>query len=332
MVESSTSSSRAISPELPSGPGVYKEECTTAGAGYCDSAAFERMSLKRKVDQEAPAENLPRGLQFEFEPKPEEHSALYLKDPARSTASCNAGDYRLYVGGGAINRAFGALFKKEHGLQFGKISEDYQTMHVELLEASRKAGRKLMAAKDVPQAAELLPKLCLAAAFGRAAGVQPEEEAANLSEGQAVSRFAGAIGSIVLDIFTDESRPFHPQNVAMLYVVGPKGEGCTGPRNADSGPLYDADRFLKAVELLAAQSIETVVEYNDIRGDLPAVEEVRWCLVSGGVYRHSSVSKLEVARATLEGMTSVRGADGLVVTFCYDEDCFKEAFQKMDEA
>jgi len=269
-----------------------------------------------------------KGIQFDFEPEPESFSALFLDAPARNTASCNAGDYRLYVGGGAINKAFGDLFKKEQGLQFGRISEDYQQLHMELLHASRKAGRKLVSARDLPKAAEILPKLSLLASFGRAADeVEPEGMEGTSPE------LRGAIGSVFIDVFQQEQRPMHPKNVAMLYVVGPKGEGATGPLGPGTGPLYDEDRFLESLEVLATKSIEAVAEYNDIRetscGPVPGppIEEVRWCLVSGGVYRHESVSKVDVARITIQGMRAARGADGLVVTFAYDEDVFKKAWQ-----
>ena len=33
----------------------------------------------------------------------------------------NAGDYKLYVGGGAINRAFGVLLREEQGLELVEV-------------------------------------------------------------------------------------------------------------------------------------------------------------------------------------------------------------------
>ena len=43
---------------------------------------------------------------FHFEEKCDGFPPLYLPQPQRRTASVNAGDYRLYVGGQAINGAF----------------------------------------------------------------------------------------------------------------------------------------------------------------------------------------------------------------------------------
>ena len=57
---------------------------------------------------------------------------------------------------------------------------------------------------------------------------------------------------------------------------------------------------------------------------LPFIDEVRWCLVSGGVYIHSSANKIDVASATLRGMRAVNG-DTPVVTFTYDNDVFRLA-------
>ena len=55
------------------------------------------------------------------------------------------------------------------------------------------------------------------------------------------------------------------------------------------------------------------------------VHEIRWCLVSGGVYLHKEVTKEEVASATMRGMRSTERGTGLHVTFAYDEDSFAKA-------
>ncbi|CAJ1426877.1 unnamed protein product [Effrenium voratum] len=62
---------------------------------------------------------------------------------------------------------------------------------------------------------------------------------------QGVKDLGGATGSVFIDVFREEKRPLHSRNVAMLYVVGPKGEGCPGPWGPDAGPLLDEDRFLE---------------------------------------------------------------------------------------
>ena len=37
--------------------------------------------------------------------------------------------------------------------------------------------------------------------------------------------FSGSSGSIILDVFDKRCRPLDKRNVAMLYVVGPRGQG-----------------------------------------------------------------------------------------------------------
>lgn len=61
-------------------------------------------------------------VRFSFEAKPVEHPPLCLEFPARSTAAVNAGDYRLYVGGLAINGAFAEMLHYEQGLGYDASS------------------------------------------------------------------------------------------------------------------------------------------------------------------------------------------------------------------
>ena len=49
----------------------------------------------------------------------------------------DAGDHRLYVGGGSINFAFGEALKQQQGLQFGYSSKEYAVLHESLVAASR---------------------------------------------------------------------------------------------------------------------------------------------------------------------------------------------------
>merc|ERR1712204_76660 len=104
--------------------------------------------------------------------------------------------------------------------------------------------------------------------------------------GQEDPRYEAAVGSVFIDVFEETSRPLHQRNVAMLYVVGPKGEGGT----AGKGPLLPLASFLASVERLGRVALQLVIDYNAqaMTARLPAIEEVRWCLVSGGVYRHSN--------------------------------------------
>lgn len=268
-----------------------------------------------------------RGLSFEE--KPAEFSPLYLPEPERNTAACNAGDYFLYLGGGSINGAFGKLISGEHELEMdtefhprkSPVQMEYMELHQLLLKASRERDGALVAASELSGAAELLKSLYLADSFcvsGEACG---EED----------PRYAAAVGSAILDVFEEPKRLLHQRNVAMLYVVGPKGEGS----KSGQGPLFPTDKFLSSVEQLGRASLKLVADYNKqyaavSDGRLPPVEEVRWCLVSGGVYKPPDATKEDVARATLKGIVAVQ--DRPLVTFTYDEDCFRLAFEAMARA
>ena len=68
-------------------------------------------------------------------------------------------------------------------------------------------------AEEVPEARALLEPLKLDAAFGMA-----DPESLRRSRGKDPST-----GAIFIDVFGKEERPGSKKNVAMLYVVGPKG-------------------------------------------------------------------------------------------------------------
>ena len=275
-------------------------------------------------------------LTFAFEAKPStDFTPVYLDKPALATAAMNAGDYKLYVGGGAINRAFGILLREEQGLELDESNPkwprnvDYARLHSALLSASRQSNSNLVSTGilDATQSEGLLGKLKLLAAFG-CAGDMFEEDT------------TGATGSVFIDVFKPGARPLHNKNVAMLYVVGPKGD------KADWAPGQALDKveFLASIERLACRVMDVVAEYNhtwagkaaalSVEGKwqvLPMLEEIRCCLVSGGGYKHSKATKLEVAKATQQGiLRSQRGilashGKAVTVTFTYDEDVFRKA-------
>jgi hypothetical protein len=112
----------------------------------------------------------------------------------------------------------------------------------------------------------------------------------------------------------------------MLYIVGPKGQGCVGPKD---GTLLNRNDFIMAVENMAERALNLVVSHNKVR-PTESIEIIRWCLVSGGVYRHPQVSKLEVAYHTLVGMRRSEACNTLTIDFTYDEDVFKTAYKKLE--
>ena len=133
----------------------------------------------------------------------------------------------------------------------------------------------MVIASEHPEASDFLKAARLTDCFAVAGESFGEED----------PRYEAAVGSAFIDVFEETSRPLHQRNVAMLYVVGPKGEGAF----AGQGPLLPLDRFLASVERLGTVALQLVVDYNAVQAkkltadQLPFIDEVRWCLVSGGV-------------------------------------------------
>eukprot|EP00930_Biecheleria_cincta_P059954 TRINITY_DN4566_c0_g1_i2.p1 TRINITY_DN4566_c0_g1~~TRINITY_DN4566_c0_g1_i2.p1 ORF type:complete len:324 (+),score=55.60 TRINITY_DN4566_c0_g1_i2:59-1030(+) len=142
---------------------ITQDQAFDATSASANDAVPDQTAAAASQTTESRSRN---GIIFRFEPKPEQFSPLYLTDPTHATASTNAGDYRLYVGGGAINCAFLELLKQEQGLRCGKRSEDYMKLHHSLLCASRASGT-LVSAADIPDGKHLLETLRLAASFGQ---------------------------------------------------------------------------------------------------------------------------------------------------------------------
>ena len=277
-----------------------------------DAAAESIDNPEHKPFSEIARQDQSPRLEFEKMPT-SKFSPLFLDQPSRRTVAVNAGDYRLYVGGYAINGAFAELLKQRHGLALETLHDAYTELHSALLAASRANGGTLVDATQMPEAVSLMTELKLAASMG-IAGEGADEDEFGLQ---------AASGAVFLHIFLGGSEPNGAAgNVAMLYVVGPKGEWCTGPKQ---GPLLPLERFLSAVERMSRRALEIISEYNRRTAAVASIQELRWCLVSGGVYCHWNATKLDVARATLRGMREAKVFGLEVVTFTYDEDIFQKA-------
>jgi len=63
---------------------------------------------------------------------------------------------------------------------------------------------------------------------------------------------------------------------------------------------------------------------------LPRMELLRICLLSGGVYKHPAASKVEVASALIKGLISGSGGPLMpVLDFAFDDDCFLQAWKEL---
>jgi len=103
------------------------------------------------------SETQSAGARFNFEAQGlGKHSPLYQNTPVRSTVAVNAGDYRLYVGGHAINGAFAELLHEEQGTDYDMENFNrwelvhYTQLHRELLTASRNSGGTFVASPSIP--------------------------------------------------------------------------------------------------------------------------------------------------------------------------------------
>ena len=121
-------------------------------------------------------------------------------------------------------------------------------LHESLIAASNASRGALVHAREIPEARFLLRQLKLSNAFCRS-GCRGGKD---------------ATGAVILDVFEVESRPSSPLNVAMLYVVGPKGQRA-GRKLDFKGPQpYPRREFLVAIEDLGQKALELVAAYNEI--------------------------------------------------------------------
>ena len=58
-------------------------------------------------------------------------------------------------------------------------------------------------------------------------------------------------------------RVINKRNIAMIYVVAPKGQGCRGPTKG-RGPSLPEDEFLQNITNLGKRAISTIEAYNDL--------------------------------------------------------------------
>ena len=159
-----------------------------------------------------------------FEGKPENggsYSKLHTEDAQNNTASVNPGDYRLYVGGNSINLAFHRLFCGT-GLckEPQKMRDNFEQLHKDLLRQSlgdwnaHGLPETVAASGVLPNAKERLAEVGLVESICTA-GYPYQND---------VKGFSGSTGSVFIDVFQEEKRPLSKKNVAMIYVVGPRGE------------------------------------------------------------------------------------------------------------
>eukprot|EP00923_Selenidium_pygospionis_P016954 GHVN01029823.1.p1 GENE.GHVN01029823.1~~GHVN01029823.1.p1 ORF type:complete len:366 (+),score=60.71 GHVN01029823.1:103-1098(+) len=193
-------------------------------------------------------------------------------------ASLNAGDTALYVGGGAINRAFSMVLEEA-----GHRVDAYQATHKATINAGEYRRSGLRGGKGDDN---------LIVSFASVVG----------SAKNAITPRYPVEGVCIVDVFkkgkSPKSDPYEC-NMGMVYVVGPKDEGEGTPQ------------YLGRVKAMAENIQSALLKYNrfvikaskeDSIDGLRPINLVRICGVSMGMYRPRGIEKLLVADKIIEGL------------------------------
>jgi len=257
-----------------------------------------------------------------------------------SMASVNAGAFRLYVGGGAINRGFALTLKAA-----GHTVSHYEDVHVDF------RNTVLQHKKNQPEdmRASVTTKLHFMSEFGKDEPADGMDDSCLLMS-ELPNRFISdrtRAGTVYIDTFVEERRPFNNiTNGAMVYVVGPEGD-----------QAENASDFVSAVQYTGSNLYRAVALYNQhTTSKRVPISYVRVCLVSGGLFRHADVTKTRVAEALIAGISaafyrlsetsdSEEAKDGKGETeaeeggkpqhllphinFAFDDNCFHLAYKRM---
>ncbi|CAE7745886.1 Dusp19 [Symbiodinium pilosum] len=238
-------------------------------------------------------------------------TAIYESASAgKNFASVNAGNpKKLKVGGGTINGQFAQELQKVAGHD----PDSYSPAHEALLRVATQAGARHGL---IPAPATLRLPSCLEAAYiylGRTP-----------AEAEQIAGDSGRGGLVILDMFESKSRPYHEQNVAMVYTVGPQ-----------RGYEPDDGTFLSKVRLVGRNVVAACHDYNAQNPPQP-IEQVRLCLVSGGKFAER-VPKEHVARQLVLGVLDVQLAEWVKadavpeIEFAYDGDVFRKEWAALVE-
>lgn len=234
-------------------------------------------------------------------------SAIYDENPTEYFCSLNAGDASLYVGGEGINRAFAEMLSSS-----GQTVDKYESLFKELLtKAVKENGEKTddeVKASFMENIEKAYPDVKLALCRIRT----------NMKKGNDYST-----GAVFIVTFKKHFPHKKEKNMGMVYVVGPRGKSYSS-----------ASAFLEAVQETAENVMTALCDYNgfvkreEVRQHY-RMNVCRICLFSGGIYKHSGVSKLDLAKAILNGLAKgYRHGPSPRLNFAYDEDAFKEAWIK----
>ena len=285
-------------------------------------------------------------------------------DTGTTMASVNAGAFRLYVGGAAINRwrscSVPATVPVMPGVR-SPLLRDTRNLISELAERRAFAQQLKAAGHDVSGYEDMHWNFLVTAL--KHVKTQPDQissrrqlhHLSDLAEGntddeelvRGVANISVLLsplpkrfireevraGTIFIDSFTKEHRPCeNPANSAMIYAIGPEGD-----------QAEDADDFIMAVQCTGENMYRAVTLYNQSPPQKRSpIDFVRVCLVSGGLFKHEEVSKTRVAEALISGMSTAffqlrSETDPNTpfrpphVNFAYDENVFHKAYTRLQQ-
>lgn len=268
--------------------------------------------------------------------------------PATFMGSLNAGDEQLYIGGGAINKAFNIAIR----------TDDYDTtlydlsvkMHLSCYMDCYNVEEEEDLVPDIYSRTKYLNKINDAYLNTNKAGTLHHfnafKEGGKFADNPYIadmylyvseSRLTDFIsnGLYPADIFIDilKKLPYNNEaNKAMLYCVGPKGlRGLNGIKGKHASTTDD---FKDAVYIVGKNIANAIYHYNNTP-DTEKIDYVRICLISGGGFKHEGVSHIEVAESIIKGihevnvMNSKKQITNVVYNFAYDNDAFKQAYDNL---
>lgn len=254
--------------------------------------------------------------------------------PATFMGSLNAGDEQLYIGGGAINKAFNTAIR----------ADDYDTtlydlsvkMHLSCYMDCYNVEEEEGLTPDIYSRTNYLKKINDAYlntnkagtlhnynAFKKGGKFEDNPYLADMylyvSERRLTDFLSNGLypGDIFIDIL--KKTPYNNEaNKAMIYCVGPKG-------------LREKEDFKDAMYIVGKNIANAIYLYNiNINtADTEKIDYFRICLISGGCFKHEGVSHIEVAESIIKGIHEVnvmKKITNVVYNFAYDNDAFRLAY------
>ncbi|SBT79949.1 DNA/RNA-binding protein Alba 4, putative [Plasmodium malariae] len=231
-----------------------------------------------------------------FHEKTDNFTPIFDENPNEYICSVNAGDNNLYVGGEGINGSFSELLSAQ-----SQEVDKYEALFKDNGEKPDEEVKSVLYANVEKNYPDVKLALC--------------RIRNSLKKGSDYTT-----GSVFIVTFKKNFPHKKEKNMGMVYVVGPKGKN-----------FSSSDEFLEAVHETAENLMTALCDYNGLvkREEIKHVRmnTCRICLFSGGIFKHSNVSKLDVAKAILNGLAiGYRHGPSPRLNFTYDDNVFKDAW------